>query len=271
MFDFKDKVVLITGAAKGIGAAISEETLIEGAKHVRILDIDEDAGIDLQIKLNNQYGSNKAKFVKCDVRKEDQLFSAFEDTKKEQGYLDVVINNAGVINEFNYAAMRNVVEINFMAVINGTAKAIELMDKNKGGRGGAIINVSSIAGLYPICPPTFIYSSTKAAVLQFTSCIGMEYPYTSTGIRVIAVCFGGTESNIFGDLRTFQGVGDQRMAEIIPLYPLQRTESAAQGVVEAYKQGDSASIWLIHENKPAINITEEREKCHQIMANLLRP
>ncbi|XP_075970061.1 15-hydroxyprostaglandin dehydrogenase [NAD(+)]-like [Anticarsia gemmatalis] len=269
MYDLIDKVVVITGAAKGIGAAIAAEVLKEGAKHVRILDIDEDAGVELQIKLNNQYGSNKAKYIKCDVTNDDQLFSSFENAKKEYGYLDVVVNNAGVINENNYAEVRKMVEINYIALVNGTLKGIELMDKCKGGRGGAVINVASIAGLYPICPPLFMYSSTKAAVLQFTSCIGIEPLYSETGVRVIALAIGTTETTIFGNISSFGRAGDKRTMEIMGGHENQRVEAASQGTVEAFKKGKSASIWLLHENKPAIDITQDREEGHQLMAKLL--
>ncbi|XP_075970062.1 15-hydroxyprostaglandin dehydrogenase [NAD(+)]-like [Anticarsia gemmatalis] len=267
--ELTNKIVLITGGAKGIGAAICVEVLKEGAKHVRILDLDEGAGVNLENEMNKQYGTYKVKFIKCDVTNDDELFGAFEGTKQEHGYLDVVVNNAGVINENNYAAIRKMVEINYIALANGTLKAIELMDKSKGGRGGTVINMASIAGLYPICPPAFMYSSTKTAVLQFTSCIGAEPLYTNTGIRVIALCFGTTDTSIFSHVSTFGGAADKLMEEVLKNHELQRVESAALGTVEAFKKGDSASVWLIHQNKPAIDITEDREKCHQSMARLL--
>ncbi|XP_075992892.1 15-hydroxyprostaglandin dehydrogenase [NAD(+)]-like [Anticarsia gemmatalis] len=269
MYNLKDKVVIITGAAKGIGAAVCAQMLREGAKHVSILDVNEISGVQLRNTLNEQYGANKVKFIRCDVTNHDQLFDAFENTQKEHCFLDVVINNAGLVNESNYNAIRKQVDVNYIAVVNGTLRALELMDKTKNGRGGTIINISSVAGLYPACPPLFIYSSTKAAVLQFTSCIGMEPLQSNTGVRVIALCYGSTDTNIFANMSTFEGKGDQQVLDIVDDHINQSIESAVTGTLEAYKKGTSSSIWLIHDNKPARDITKDVAKCHQQMAALL--
>ena len=64
------------------------------------------------------------------------------------------------------------------ALVNGTLKAIELMRIDKGGRGGTVINVSSIAALVQRSPFLFVYAATKSAVLQFSNCIGVS-PFCS--------------------------------------------------------------------------------------------
>lgn len=68
-------------------------------QHVAILDIAVEAGKALEAELNATYGAGKAKFFKCDVTDDDQLFNGFNVTLSEQGYIDVVINNAGFMND----------------------------------------------------------------------------------------------------------------------------------------------------------------------------
>ncbi|CAH2086742.1 unnamed protein product [Euphydryas editha] len=93
----KNKVFLITGAATGIGAGITRALVKEGAKNVAALDVNVDAGEALQKELNEQHGANKVLFIKCDVTQ--NLDSAFDEVMKQFGYIDVVINNAGIMND----------------------------------------------------------------------------------------------------------------------------------------------------------------------------
>ncbi|KOB64250.1 putative alcohol dehydrogenase, partial [Operophtera brumata] len=99
-YEWKDKIVLITGAATAIGAAV----------HVAVLDINEKAGVSLQDELNAKYGK-KVKFYKCDVSDEEQLLGIFKAVVDEQGYLDVVVNNAGIMND-SLKTYRKMIEVN---------------------------------------------------------------------------------------------------------------------------------------------------------------
>ncbi|CAH0604516.1 unnamed protein product [Chrysodeixis includens] len=268
MYDLNDKVVVITGGSNGIGAVVTDHFLAEGAKHVRILDVDEKSGLSLQASLNEKYGDNKVKFAKCDVTDQDQLFGALVDAKEENEYIDVLINNAGIPDESTLGLVRKQIEINYLATVFGTLKGIELMRTDKGGRGGAIINISSIAGLAPICPPLFIYSSNKKAVLQFSTCIGKD-TCANTGVRVIGLSYGVTDTPILGTMNTFERAFDDRVKAIVNSVPIQSAEDAARGTVEVFKNAASASIWVVHRSLPAQEVTPIFEKADQEIIKIL--
>ncbi|XP_063359939.1 15-hydroxyprostaglandin dehydrogenase [NAD(+)]-like [Cydia amplana] len=191
-YEWRNKVVMITGAANGIGACVVRLLLEEGVKHIAVLDVDETSGKALQDELNTKYGSGKTRFYRCDVTSDDQLIAIFDSLVKEQENIDVVINNAALMNDNVY---RKEIEINVTALVTSTLKALELMRVDEGGRGGTIINVSSTAALkqtslMPVC------FGIKAAVLQFSNCIGKEEYFAKTGVRVLTVCFGPTATEL---------------------------------------------------------------------------
>ncbi|XP_075970064.1 15-hydroxyprostaglandin dehydrogenase [NAD(+)]-like [Anticarsia gemmatalis] len=268
MQEISGKVVLITGAANGIGAEFVKILVEQGAKHVRVLDIDDKAGVSLQDELNAKYGKNKVKFTKCDVSIDEQLLEAFNRTIEEFGYIDVVVNNAGVTNESNSEYRRKEVDINITALVNGTIKAIELMRKDKGGKGGTVINVSSVAALVKFSPLLFVYAATKFAVMRFSNCIGKEPYHTKTGVRVLAICYGPTQTGIFDKMASFDE--DIKVQDLLGLLPLQNTETAARETLEAFRKGESGSTWLIHNSKPAKDISVTVDKAYTELSSLLQ-
>ncbi|KAJ0180355.1 hypothetical protein K1T71_003759 [Dendrolimus kikuchii] len=270
MYNLDGKNVFITGAANGIGASVVRDCLREGVKFIAFLDIDETAGKALEKELQAQYGEAKVKFLKCDVSKEAQLFTAFDTVFKDHGYIDVVINNAGLADESTPRAIRTQIEVNYLALVNGTIKAIEFMHKNKGGHGGTVINISSIAALCQISPALFVYFGTKSAVLQFSNCIGKEEYYTLTGVRVLTICFGATETDILKQFNTFDDDANVILKNLPSKYPMQTTEFAGKELVEAFKKGETGSTWLIN-NKPAQDITETIQKAYKMLSDLILP
>ncbi|XP_045491348.1 15-hydroxyprostaglandin dehydrogenase [NAD(+)]-like [Colias croceus] len=257
-----DKVVIVTGGSNGIGAEIVGQFLQGGAKYVAILDISEDAGRSLENKLNKKHGDKRAKFIKCDVTNDDELKAAFDEVIADNGYFDVVVNNAGIADETKY---KKAIEINLTALVTSTLKSIELMRKDKGGRGGTIINISSIGALSLTCPTVFIYCSTKAAVLQFTTAMGMKPYYDKTNVRMITVCFGVTNTDILGSLQSFDPIVSESLPQLVQSYGIQTPEEAGKGVVEVYEKGESASVWLIESSEPPRNITENIQTAYKTM------
>ncbi|XP_065883422.1 15-hydroxyprostaglandin dehydrogenase [NAD(+)]-like [Dysidea avara] len=176
-----NKVALVTGAAKGIGLAISK-ALLEKTGKVALLDIQEEAGQEACETLRKVYGKDKVTFYKCDVTSAENLRSVFEKIVAKFGKLDIVVNNAGVADEINW---RKAVDINLSAVIQGTYLGIEFMSQQNSGRGGSVINISSFAGLMPE-PVAPVYSATKAGVVAFTE--SLRSIAKSDGVRVNCVC-----------------------------------------------------------------------------------
>ncbi|CAH2086751.1 unnamed protein product [Euphydryas editha] len=269
MYELKDKVVFITGGSTGIGAKIVEFLLEENVKYVVNLDVAEEKGIELQNKLNKKYGTNKVKFVKGDVTNEDHLKAVYDNILKEHGCLDVVLNNAGIMNDTKEKYKKEI-EINVTALITNTIMARDIMRKDDGGNGGVIMNMSSVAAFLQDIPFP-IYFATKSAVLQFSNCVGLPDYYNQTGVRVLTMCFGATDTALLvrENLGNFDKEIEKIMMNGLSKTYYQKVESAARGVIDALKQGESGTTWLSIADKPVMNVTETVKKAYGLLTNLV--
>lgn len=182
--DLKNKVVIITGGAGGIGKASAERFIEEGAK-VMLADFNEEAAMNTAKELGT-YGENVA-VVKVDVADYDSVANMIEETVKVFGTMDILFNNAGItlskpFLEQTKEDYQRIIGINQTGVFNGmhlfAKKMVEL------GKGGTIINTSSIASRMASMS-TIGYTSSKAAVNMLTQSGAMDLaPY---GIRVVGV------------------------------------------------------------------------------------
>ncbi|KAI5638521.1 short chain dehydrogenase domain-containing protein [Phthorimaea operculella] len=267
MYDAKYKVFFVTGGAAGIGEGVTRAFLADGAKHVAVLDLDVASGKALESELAAKYGAKKIKFHKCDVTTKD-LEDGYDAVHNEFGCIDCVVNCAGILNDGPQSFVKEI-DINVTAVIRSSMKAYNLMRKDNGGKGGTIINISSIAGLF-LCKVVPIYAATKSAVLQFTNSMGMEPYYSRTGVRFVTICFGVTDTSLLSSTK-YASIDketdeDKAIEKILYELPIQKVESAVKGLVEAFKRGESASTWLISADKLAVDITNNVHKGYEIMS-----
>ncbi|CAG9789772.1 unnamed protein product [Diatraea saccharalis] len=167
MFEISGTKVLITGGASGLGAAYAEGFLKEADK----------LG-EATVKRLNQLYPGSATFIKCDVSKEEDISRAFNEVVSEFGYID-------------------------QGLISFTMKGVKHMRKDdpslNAGRGGTIINISSVAAILK-SPFTPIYSGCKAAVMHFSQTLAMESFYENTGIRILTNCLGATDTALLHNL-----------------------------------------------------------------------
>jgi 3(or 17)beta-hydroxysteroid dehydrogenase len=169
----KGKVAIVTGGAGDLGAATASLLAKEGAKVV-ITDIDEVKGKQVAESINREGG--KAIFLKHDVTSEQGWKDVIEKTISEFGKLDVLVNNAGVFsrNAIEDIALEEwnwVMNVNLNGVFLGTKHGIGAMKKSGGG---SIINISSVAGLVGMAPPTSAYAASKGAVRLFSKSAAIQ-------------------------------------------------------------------------------------------------
>lgn len=161
----------------------------------------DDKGALATVEKCNDIRPNSSVWVHCDVTKREDLQEAIMLCKAHFGKdLDIMVNNAGVaVNDgemSNPAKWKKMVQINLVAVVEGTHLAIETMQR-KQTPGGVILNISSMAGIFPQ-PLTPVYSAVKSGVAMFTRSLKkLEH----SNIRVVALAPNFVETPIIKDIR----------------------------------------------------------------------
>ncbi len=231
------KVALVTGAAQGIGAAIAEAFIREGAT-AYLADIAADAGQALAQGLSAAGGT--AHFATLDVSQEQDWCAVLDRIVAEQGRLDVLVNNAGValpimpIDQRPVADWDRVMTINARSVFLGTHHAIPLMLRNGGG---SIVNLSSAAALGQWQNMEAAYAASKAAVRVFTKSVGTQY--AAQGIRCNSVHPGPIETDMARAILAADPAVIARRLTRVPMGRLGRAEEVAAAVV--FLASDEAS------------------------------
>ncbi len=194
-FGLRGQVALVTGAARGLGRAISLALAHAGADvALGLRDANSDAGLAAEIR---KMGS-KVLPLQMDMRKMDQISSAVEETARQFGRIDILVNNAGIAPE-NPA--ENVREEDFDATLavnlKGTFFACQAVARHMIPRkSGKIINMSSQAGFVAL-PTESIYCMTKAGIAHLTKCLAVEWGKYGITVNAVAPTFirtPGTES-----------------------------------------------------------------------------
>ncbi|KAK7465897.1 hypothetical protein BaRGS_00037549 [Batillaria attramentaria] len=189
--DLTGKGVFLTGGARGLGRGMTEALLAKGAK-VLICDINTETGLATEGELQKQYGAENVIFKQCDVTDSAQLKAAFEAAVSKFGAVDICVNNAGIMDERVWEKM---IAINLAAQIRGCQLALEHMRRDRGGRGGLIINTVSTAGLYPgYWFP--VYTATKHAMIGFTTSWAKNPKMPEMGVRWRCLCPDGINTDL---------------------------------------------------------------------------
>ena len=219
---FSNKVVLITGAAAGIGKATAQAFASQGAR-VMLSDIDTTNGEQAAAEIRATGGD--ARFLACNVANEGQVEALIKETVLAYGRLDIAFNNAGI--EIEHSKLADGDEATFDRIMDINVKGVWLCMKHQlpvmqQQGSGAIINTASVAGL-GAAPKMSIYSASKHAVIGLTKSAAVEY--AKQGIRVNAICPAVIDTEMFRRA----AASDPRKAEFATaMHPVGRIGKASE-------------------------------------------
>src|SRR5215467_9393509 len=194
-FDLTGQVALVTGAARGLGSAISLALAHAGADvALGLRDVNVCGDLADQIRAMGR----RAMPLQMDVRRLDQIFQAVDNTVAHFGRLDILVNNAGLAPE-NLA--ENVREQDFDLTLSVNLKGTFFASQSAGRvmirqKRGCIVNMSSQAGFVAL-PTESVYCMTKAAIAHLTKCLAIEWGKYNIRVNAVAPTFiqtPGTES-----------------------------------------------------------------------------
>ena len=219
----QDKIVLITGAARGIGAAVAACFHAEGAV-VIATDIDDDAGETATRTLGD-----RARYLHLDVRREEQWRAVFAVLERDCARLDVLVNNAGIggfletpgphdPERLDLESWHQVHATNLDGVALGCKYAIQLMKRQ---RRGSIVNISSRSGLVGI-PAMAAYASSKAAVRNHTKSVALYCAQQGYDIRCNSIHPGAILTPMWDPLLGTGGDRGRNIEGIAAQIPLRR-------------------------------------------------
>ena len=192
------KVALVTGGAKGIGAAIVKELAANNYDIVINYLTSEKEAISLKDEIISKYGVN-ALVVKCDVSNEEDVNKMIEEIENKLGGVDILINNAAIDlsnmwHEKRSEDFRKTLNVNVVGAYNVAKRVYKHMLDKKWGR---VINISSTNGINTYYPMCIEYDASKAALISLTHDLAMQFaPYIT--VNALAPGFIGTESELKG-------------------------------------------------------------------------
>jgi NAD(P)-dependent dehydrogenase (short-subunit alcohol dehydrogenase family) len=226
-----DEVLLVTGGGRGIGAATA---LLAARKGYAVaVNYARDAqAADRVVRAITEAGG-RALAIQADVADEEQVLRMFAQVDAKLGRLGALVNNAGVVDrservdEMSFARLKRMFDINVIGSFLCAREAVKRMSTRHGGRGGAIVNVSSAASRLGSPGQYVDYAAAKGAIDVMT--VGLAKEVGAEGIRVNAVRPGLIETEIHAS-----GGLPNRVRELAHLVPMQRggtADEVAQAIV----------------------------------------
>ncbi|WP_125712532.1 SDR family oxidoreductase [Companilactobacillus kedongensis] len=231
----KDKVVIITGASSGIGAATTKKLVENGAKVVIGARREE------RLKsLADQFEEGSVIYQKTDVSNLEDMKSLAQLALDKFGKIDAIYNNAGVmptasLNEYHHDEWQRMVNINIMGVLNGIEAVLPTMEKQGSGH---ILATSSVAG-HVVYPGSAVYCGTKFAVRAIME--GLRQEEGSKGIKSTIISPGAVDTELYKSISDEKAQEDLIESWKQPNMAL-RAEDIADGVIYALDSADHTSV-----------------------------
>jgi NAD(P)-dependent dehydrogenase (short-subunit alcohol dehydrogenase family) len=234
-----DRVAIITGGSRGIGRAAAIGAAARGFRVVVGYATNKAAADEVVAKIGASNG--KAIAVKCDVGSERDILALFK-AADEFGTLGALVNNAGIVgksgvrvDEMSAERIQQMMAINVTGSILCAREAVKRMSTKHGGKGGVIVNLSSVAARLG-APNTYVdYAASKGAIDSFT--IGLGHEVAGEGIRVAAIRPGLIDTEIHAS----GGEPDRahRLSHMVPMKRVDTAEEIANAIV--WLMSDEAS------------------------------
>jgi NAD(P)-dependent dehydrogenase (short-subunit alcohol dehydrogenase family) len=250
-FDFADKTVLITGGSRGLGLLLARRFIDEGAK-VAICARDESELYRARDDLSDRGGNVLA--IQCDVTVNEQVAGMIDGVVRHFGSIDVLVNNAGVIQvgpseHMTLADYEHAMNTHFWAPLYTIEAASPHMRQRRGG--GRIVNIASIGGKIAV-PHLLPYSASKFALVGLSE--GLRAELTKDNIYVTTVCPGlmrtGSPRNADFKGRHEQEYAWFAAADALPFLSISGDRMAGK-IIDAARHGDAELIFPLAANVQA--------------------
>uniref|UniRef100_A0A1I8QBJ5 Alcohol dehydrogenase n=1 Tax=Stomoxys calcitrans TaxID=35570 RepID=A0A1I8QBJ5_STOCA len=215
------------------------------------------------LEMRKTYPLANIEYIDVDMTQRECIEAAYKIVMEKLDFIDVVVNCSGVLNE---AQIDFMVAVNLTGTIHSSLIALDCMRKDKQGRGGMIVNISSVCGLEPVSIAA-IYCATKFGVNGFTKAMAHPVYYEKTGVSFITLCPGKTSTGI-------SAPGQTMAKSTIPeYYHLLREEYKSQMIVQTAGQfaesfikvlpiARNGSLWILEAGKyEEHNYAEGRINC----------
>ncbi|WP_375460543.1 glucose 1-dehydrogenase [uncultured Enterovirga sp.] len=233
-------VVIVTGGSRGIGAAVARLAASRG--YDVAISYVSDAGAAERALAECREAGARAIAVAGDLSREDDVLRLFDESAREFGRIDHVVNNAGItgrsgaLADTDPAVIRSAIDINVTGAILVAREAARRLSTKRGGQGGSLVNISSVAAEIGSPGEYVWYAASKGAVDSLTA--GLSKELAAEGIRVNTVAPGLTDTEIHA-----RSTGDAgRVGRIAPMIPMGRVgqpEEIAEAVLFLMSDGAS--------------------------------